>query len=79
MRSAAGFSKLAKGYGFVLLYPEQSSANNSQRCFNWFRPSAVVRDRGEVLSIKQMIEHACERHRVDRSRSLSQDCLQAGR
>ncbi|MBY2915358.1 alpha/beta hydrolase family esterase [Rhizobium leguminosarum] len=65
---AAGFSKLAKGHGFVLLYPEQRSANNSQRCFNWFRPSAVARDRGELLSIKQMIEHACERHRIDRSR-----------
>ncbi|MBA1349824.1 MULTISPECIES: PHB depolymerase family esterase [unclassified Rhizobium] len=66
--SAAGFSKLAKDRGFVLLYPEQRSANNSQRCFNWFRPSAVARDRGEMLSIKQMIEHTCEKHRIDRSR-----------
>lgn len=66
--SAAGFSKLAKDRGFVVLYPEQRSANNSQRCFNWFRPSAVARDRGEMLSIKQMIEHACERHRIDHSR-----------
>ncbi|CCM78389.1 extracellular catalytic domain type 1 short-chain-length polyhydroxyalkanoate depolymerase [Rhizobium mesoamericanum] len=66
--SAAGFSKLANERGFVLLYPEQRSANNSQRCFNWFRPSAVARDRGEVLSIKQMIEHACEKHHIDRSR-----------
>ncbi|NKQ69752.1 polyhydroxybutyrate depolymerase [Rhizobium sp. UPM1132] len=66
--SAAGFSKHAKERGFVLLYPEQSSANNSQRCFNWFRPGAVAKDRGEVLSIKQMIEHACEKHRIDRSR-----------
>ncbi|SCB61587.1 esterase, PHB depolymerase family [Rhizobium aethiopicum] len=66
--SASGFSKLAKERGFVLLYPEQRSLNNSQRCFNWFRPSAVARDRGEVLSIKQMIEHACETHRIDRSR-----------
>ncbi|MBY5592357.1 PHB depolymerase family esterase [Rhizobium leguminosarum] len=66
--SAAGFSKLAKERGFVLVYPEQRSTNNSQRCFNWFRPSAVARDRGELLSIRQMIEHACERHRIDRSK-----------
>ncbi|MGR9145658.1 extracellular catalytic domain type 1 short-chain-length polyhydroxyalkanoate depolymerase (plasmid) [Rhizobium leguminosarum] len=66
--AAAGFSKLAKERGFVLLYPQQTRANNSQNCFNWFRPSAVARDRGEVRSIKQMIEHICERHRVDRSR-----------
>ncbi|AGS25628.1 extracellular catalytic domain type 1 short-chain-length polyhydroxyalkanoate depolymerase [Rhizobium etli] len=66
--SASGFSRLAKERGFVLLYPEQRSANNSQRCFNWFRPSAVARDRGELLSIRQMIERACETHRIDRSR-----------
>ncbi|MGR9409982.1 extracellular catalytic domain type 1 short-chain-length polyhydroxyalkanoate depolymerase (plasmid) [Rhizobium leguminosarum] len=66
--AAAGFSKLAKERGFVLLYPQQTRANNSQNCFNWFRPSAVARDRGEVRSIKQMIEHICERHRIDRSR-----------
>jgi poly(hydroxyalkanoate) depolymerase family esterase len=66
--AAAGFSKLAKERGFVLLYPQQKRANNSQNCFNWFRPSAVARDRGEVRSIKQMVEHICERHRVDRSK-----------
>ncbi|MGR9178847.1 extracellular catalytic domain type 1 short-chain-length polyhydroxyalkanoate depolymerase (plasmid) [Rhizobium leguminosarum] len=66
--AAAGFSKLAKERGFVLLYPQQTRANNSQNCFNWFRPSAVARDRGEARSIKQMIEHICERHRIDRSR-----------
>ncbi|MGM5058290.1 extracellular catalytic domain type 1 short-chain-length polyhydroxyalkanoate depolymerase [Rhizobium sp. 814_E9_N1_1] len=66
--AAAGFSKLAKERGFVLLYPQQKRANNSQNCFNWFRPSSVARDRGELCSIKQMIEHICERHRVDRSR-----------
>jgi poly(hydroxyalkanoate) depolymerase family esterase len=66
--AAAGFSKLAKERGFVLVYPEQTRSNNSQRCFNWFRPSAVARDRGEVLSIKQMVEHACKRYRVDRQR-----------
>ncbi|MCW0018949.1 PHB depolymerase family esterase [Rhizobium sp. BT-226] len=65
---AAGFSKLARDRGFVLLYPQQTRRNNSQNCFNWFRPSAVARDRGEVRSIKQMVEHICERHRIDRSR-----------
>ncbi|MEB3043820.1 extracellular catalytic domain type 1 short-chain-length polyhydroxyalkanoate depolymerase [Rhizobium mulingense] len=66
--SASCFSKLAKERGFVLLYPEQRNANNPQRCFSWFRPSAVGRDRGEVLSIRQMIDEACRRHQIDRSR-----------
>ncbi len=66
--AASGFSELAGRRGVVLLYPEQTRANNSHGCFNWFRPSAVARDRGEVLSIVQMIEEACRRYRVDRSR-----------
>jgi poly(hydroxyalkanoate) depolymerase family esterase len=66
--AASGFSKLAKERGFVLLYPQQRKANNAQGCFNWFRPSSVARDRGELLSIKQMVEHARQQHRIDRTR-----------
>lgn len=66
--AASGLSRLAKERGFVLLYPQQQRMNNSQCCFNWFRPSAVARDRGEVLSIKQMVDHACERHRINHSK-----------
>jgi len=65
---ASGFSRHAAHRGFVLLYPQQRDFNNSQRCFNWFRPSAVARDRGEVLSIHQMVEHTCRSYGVDRSR-----------
>ncbi|MDM9646544.1 PHB depolymerase family esterase [Rhizobium sp. S163] len=68
MDAASGFSKLAKDRGFILLYPEQTHSNNLQKCFNWFRPSEVARDRGELLSIKQMVEHAVKRHRADRAR-----------
>ena len=66
--AACGFSKLARERGFILLYPEQTKANNAQGCFNWFRPSAVAYDRGELMSIRQMIEYVCVRHRIDRSR-----------
>lgn len=66
--AASGFSTLARQCGFVLLYPQQSEANNPQRCFNWFRPSAIARDRGELMSVRQMVEFTCSRHRIDRSR-----------
>ncbi len=56
--AASGFSTLARKRGFILLYPEQTEGNNARRCFNWFRPSAVARDRGELMSVHQMIEHA---------------------
>ncbi|WP_311319471.1 extracellular catalytic domain type 1 short-chain-length polyhydroxyalkanoate depolymerase [Rhizobium sp. CB3060] len=68
LNAASGFSKLARDRGFVLLYPQQRRTNNAQNCFNWYRPSAVAKDRGEVMSIRQMIEYACERHRIDVSR-----------
>ncbi|EJC82965.1 esterase, PHB depolymerase family [Rhizobium leguminosarum bv. trifolii WSM2297] len=66
--AASGFSTLARQRGFILLYPEQTKANNTQQCFNWFRPSAVARDRGELMSIRQMIGHASTRYKVDQSR-----------
>ncbi|WP_018897801.1 PHB depolymerase family esterase [Rhizobium sp. 2MFCol3.1] len=68
LNAASGFSKLAKDRGFVLLYPEQTRSNNLQRCFNWFRPSEVARDRGELLFIRQMIDHALKHHRAYRAR-----------
>jgi poly(hydroxyalkanoate) depolymerase family esterase len=43
-------------------------ANNQNACFNWFEPKDTVRDRGEALSIRQMIDAMFERHSLDRSR-----------
>src|ERR1700719_96562 len=31
----AGWSTLAKHYGFALLMPEQTPSNNANGCFNW--------------------------------------------
>ena len=64
----AGWSTLADRYGFVLLLPEQQEANNPNRCFNWFQPGDIERDRGEAASIRQMIERAARDHAVDRKR-----------
>jgi feruloyl esterase len=64
----SGWSTLADRYGFVLLYAEQQEANNPKRCFNWFQPGDIERNRGEAHSIRQMVEHAIQEHGVDRSR-----------
>lgn len=61
----SGWTKLARQHGFALLYPEQSSSNNSHGCFNWFRPSSVARDRGEVGSVRQMISMMIDEHDLD--------------
>lgn len=73
----SGWSRMAREKGFVLLCPEQRKENNQNLCFNWFRPSMVAHDRGELMSIRQMIEHAIQRHGIDRGRVFIQG-LSAG-
>jgi poly(hydroxyalkanoate) depolymerase family esterase len=64
----AGWSTLADRYGFALLLPEQQSSNNPKACFNWFQSDDITRDRGEALSIRQMVEQMARDHGIDRSR-----------
>jgi poly(hydroxyalkanoate) depolymerase family esterase len=64
----SGWSQLAAEQGFAILFPEQRRANNPNLCFNWFVPDDVNRDRGEVLSIRQMIETLVTKHGLDRRR-----------
>jgi len=64
----AGWSTLAKHYGFGLLMPEQQPSNNAQGCFNWFNPEDSTRGRGEACSIRQMIARMVGDHRIDPDR-----------
>jgi poly(hydroxyalkanoate) depolymerase family esterase len=64
----AGWSTLAKRYGFALLMPEQQSSNNPRCCFNWFNPEDTTRDSGEACSIRQMIARMTADLGVDRRR-----------
>ena len=73
----AGWSTLADRYGFALLFPEQQQANNPKLCFNWFQEGDIQRERGEPLSIRQMIERMAREHGIDRSR-VSVTGLSAG-
>ena len=61
----AGWSTLAKRYGFALLMPEQRSANNANTCFNWFNPEDIARDQGEAASIRQMIAKMVADHGIN--------------
>ncbi|WLS09163.1 PHB depolymerase family esterase [Shinella sumterensis] len=55
---AAGWASLADERGFAVVYAQQREANNPRLCFTWFRPSEVTRDRGELMSIRQIVSHA---------------------
>jgi poly(hydroxyalkanoate) depolymerase family esterase len=61
----AGWSTLAKHYGFALLMPEQQRSNNVNGCFNWFNAQDIARDRGEAGSIREMIGRMVEDHDID--------------
>jgi poly(hydroxyalkanoate) depolymerase family esterase len=64
----AGWSSLAEEFGFAVLFPEQTRANNANLCFNWFLPADTRRDEGEMLSIRQMIDRMLDDHGLDPSR-----------
>jgi poly(hydroxyalkanoate) depolymerase family esterase len=63
-----GWSTMADRFGFALLLPEQRRANNPNSCFTWFSAEDTSRERGEPLSIRQMIERMVMDHGIDRSR-----------
>src|SRR6516165_2296983 len=63
-----GWSTLAGRLGFVVIYPEQQASNNPHNCFSWFLPGDTARERGEALSIREMVERAIVDFGVDRTR-----------
>jgi poly(hydroxyalkanoate) depolymerase family esterase len=64
----AGWSTLARHYGFALLLPEQQRANNANTCFNWFNPEDITRGKGEACSIREMIARMVVNHKLDARR-----------
>jgi poly(hydroxyalkanoate) depolymerase family esterase len=65
---ASGWHALADAKKFYVAYAEQKSANNPVGCFNWFLPTDAQRDKGEALSIKQMVDKMKAVHGVDAKR-----------
>jgi poly(hydroxyalkanoate) depolymerase family esterase len=72
-----GWIHFADKYGFALLLPQQQEANNANNCFNWFEPGDSARDRGEALSIRQMISKTMSDAQID-PRSVYVTGLSAG-
>ncbi len=60
-----GWIEFADNHQFALLLPQQQDANNTSKCFNWFEPNDVERDKGEALSIRQMIEKMASDNGID--------------
>jgi feruloyl esterase len=64
----SGWRKYSDRHGFVVVFPEQRTINNSNRCFNWFQLGDIRRGQGEALSIKQMVDRTVTAYGADRSR-----------
>jgi poly(hydroxyalkanoate) depolymerase family esterase len=52
----SGWMKAADRFNFGLLLPQQSRANHRNGCFSWYYRADVSRDKGEALSIRQMVD-----------------------
>lgn len=59
---------LADAHGYVVAYPEQSSARNPNRCWNWFRTSDQQRESGEPALLSGLTRQLIETHRLDERR-----------
>ncbi|MFE0451717.1 PHB depolymerase family esterase [Streptomyces sp. NPDC058914] len=53
----SGLPQLADRYGFLVVFAETTSANNLNKCFNWFQTTDNRRGQGEAASIRQMAAH----------------------
>ncbi|MET8615281.1 extracellular catalytic domain type 1 short-chain-length polyhydroxyalkanoate depolymerase [Streptomyces misionensis] len=64
----SGWQKFADQWGFAVVYPQTSSANNSLSCFNWFDSTKDTRGKGEAASVMQMVDTAVAQYGSDRGR-----------
>jgi poly(hydroxyalkanoate) depolymerase family esterase len=59
---------VAEEHGILVVYPEQTSAANMQKCWNWFSEADQNRDRGEPSLIAGITREVMRDYTVDPSR-----------
>ncbi|WP_084992070.1 PHB depolymerase family esterase [Streptomyces sp. S8] len=64
----SGLDTFADRHGFLVVYAETTTANNANKCFNWFQTGDNRRGRGEAASIRQMVAHATSAYGTDPAR-----------
>ncbi|MFJ9541098.1 PHB depolymerase family esterase [Streptomyces sp. NPDC101225] len=64
----SGWQKFADEWGFAVVYPQTSAANNSLSCFSWFDSAKDTRGKGEAASVMQMVDTAVAQYGSDRGR-----------
>ncbi len=61
-------NQLAERKGFAVLYPQQSAAADSHRCWHWYKRS-TQQGAGDVRLIAEMVRQVQVKHRLDTSRT----------
>lgn len=64
----SGWQQYADQWGFDLVFPQQTSTNNIEDCFDWYTPSDDSRGDGEAESIMQMVQYMESTYSIDASR-----------
>ncbi|MCN9242380.1 PHB depolymerase family esterase [Streptomyces sp. RY43-2] len=64
----SGWQKFADQWGFAVVYPQTSTANNLLSCFSWFDSAKDTRGKGEAASVVQMVDTAAAQYGSDRGR-----------
>ena len=64
---AAGtqMNRLADEHGFLVVYPEQGTQDNTSKCWNWFKPQDQLRDAGEPSLIAGIVKEVAHKHNAD--------------
>lgn len=60
-------NELAEEFGCLVLYPEQDTSANHNRCWNWFEPAHQVRDAGEAGILASMTRAIVAEHDAEPS------------
>lgn len=68
IKNETGWNKLADSLNFIIVYPEQRQINNAAKCFNFYLGFKAKKDKGEVASIKQMVDYCCKNYYIDSSK-----------
>ena len=66
--AATRMNELAERKGFAVLYPQQSAASDSHRCWHWYQ-RATQQGQGEARLIAAMIAQVQAKHGLDASRT----------
>lgn len=61
----SGWPEFADKWGFAVVFPQTTSANNSLSCFGWFDPAEDTRGKGEAASVVQMVDYAKQNYGSD--------------